>query len=76
MFSVLAFMLGCKPSTPSQYIQPDEIVDILVDYHLSRAMAQIQPNYDEQNYCRALYWNAVNIRFWESVKVRLAGIRP
>lgn len=58
MFSVLAFMLGCKPSTPSQYIQPDEIVDILVDYHLSRAMAQIQPNYDEQNYCRALYWNA------------------
>lgn len=51
-------MLGCKPSTPSQYIQPDEIVDILVDYHLSRAMAQSQPDYDEQNYCRALYWNA------------------
>ena len=51
-------MLACKPNIPSQYIQPDEIVDILVDYHLSRAMAQSLPNYDEQNYSRALYWNA------------------
>jgi len=56
---VLLFVVSCKPTTPSQYIQPDEIVDILVDYHLARAIGQMQPNYEEQNYERTLYWNAV-----------------
>ncbi len=50
---------ACKPKTPSQYIQPDEIVDILVDYHIARAMGQIEGTPDEQNYNRALYWSAV-----------------
>lgn len=51
-------MLACKPRIPNQYIQPDDITDILVDYHLSRAMGQTQGNYDEQSYNKALYWNA------------------
>lgn len=52
-------VMACKPKVPSEYIQPDDIVDILVDYHLSCAMGQLQGNYNEQSYNRALYWNAV-----------------
>ncbi len=36
----LLTMHGCKPRTPSQYIQPGKMEDILVDYHIGRAMAQ------------------------------------
>ena len=52
-------MTGCKPKTPSQYIQPDEIEDILVDYHVTRAMAQAEGSYSEQCFNRALYWENV-----------------
>ena len=31
---------ACKPTTPSRYIQEDDIEDILVDYYLAKAMAQ------------------------------------
>lgn len=31
-------MVGCKPSIPSDYIQPDEMEDILYDYQLAQAM--------------------------------------
>jgi hypothetical protein len=31
---------GCKPGVPSQYIQPNEMEDILYDYHLAGAMAR------------------------------------
>ena len=55
---VLAVWLlaGCKPGTPKQYIQPDEIEDILVDYHLARAMATRNADPD---YTQALYMKAV-----------------
>ncbi len=33
------FIFSCIPTTPSQYIQPDDMEDILVDYHLVRALA-------------------------------------
>ena len=32
-------IFSCIPTTPSQYIQPDDMEDILVDYHLVRALA-------------------------------------
>lgn len=32
---------ACKPSTPNQYIQPEAMEDILVDYHIARAMVQV-----------------------------------
>lgn len=38
LFSLMAF--GCKPGVPSKYIQPDEMEDILYDYHLAGAMAR------------------------------------
>lgn len=57
---LLLGLAGCRPSTPSQYIQPDEMENMLVDYHRTRAIAvQEGGSYDEQNYRKALYWKAV-----------------
>ena len=53
-------MVACKPGTPRQYIQPDDMEDILVDYHMARAMAQqlnIPPS--ERDYNQSLYVQAV-----------------
>lgn len=32
-------MIGCKPTVPSEYIQPGDLEDILYDYHVAQAMA-------------------------------------
>ena len=48
-------MGACKPGTPSEFIQPDDMEDILVDYHLARAMAEQDGGpYEETNYRQAL----------------------
>ena len=54
-------MAACKPGTPSQYIQPDDMEDILVDYYMAKAMAQRDNglNIDEREYNFALYTEAV-----------------
>ena len=53
-------MGACKPGTPSEFIQPDDMEDILVDYHLARAMAEQDGGpYEETNYRQALYIEAV-----------------
>lgn len=54
----VAALAACKPRTPRQYIQPDEMEDILVDYHLGQAMAQVS-NYQERDYNKTLYLAAV-----------------
>lgn len=33
-------LIGCKPSVPSAYIQPDDMEDLLYDYHIANTMAQ------------------------------------
>ncbi|MGP1423739.1 MAG: DUF4296 domain-containing protein [Prevotella fusca] len=38
-FLLAVFAVSCKPSIPSEYIQPSEMEDILYDYHLAMAMA-------------------------------------
>ena len=38
LFTVLMLFVGCKPSIPSDIIQPSEMEDMLYDYHLSMAM--------------------------------------
>ena len=54
------FIFSCIPSTPSQFIQPDDMEDILVDYHLARALAHnSNVNYDSVPYYQALYIEAV-----------------
>ena len=37
---VLALAAACKPTVPSEYIQPDEMEDILCDYHIAQAMTR------------------------------------
>ena len=47
---------SCLPSTPSQYIQPDDMEDIMVDYHLARALAHNSGlSYDSVAFYQALY---------------------
>jgi hypothetical protein len=50
---------GCKPRTPRQYIQPDVMEDLLVDYHIARSMAMQHGNYQEQQFNRLLYMGGV-----------------
>jgi len=54
---LLSAIIACKPKTPSQYIQPDEMEDILVDYYMARALAQ--HGADRGGYKQALYEDAV-----------------
>ena len=42
-FAIL-FLVACKPSVPSEYLQPDEMTDILYDYHLASSMAELSAN--------------------------------
>ena len=44
--ALLLMVIGCKPTVPSEYIQPDDMEDILYDYHLAEAMAKSQ--YDNE----------------------------
>ena len=56
---VLLSMAACRPTTPSQYIQPDKMEELLVDFHRVRAIAaQEGGSYDEQSLRKALYWKA------------------
>lgn len=58
--AVVLLMVSCKPGTPSEFIQPDDMEDILVDYHLARAMSErAEGTYENMNYEQALYIEAV-----------------
>lgn len=35
-------LAACKPSVPDTYLQPDEMADVLYDYHLAEAVARQQ----------------------------------
>lgn len=54
-------MIGCKPSVPSEYIQPRELENILYDYHVAQAMADEDhaKSSEENAYNRNLYFLAV-----------------
>lgn len=62
--SILVFLLfammvvGCKPSVPSEYIQPDDLEDILYDYHVAESMAR-NGNGMDANYNSTAYFMAV-----------------
>ncbi len=40
IFTGIIALAACKPSVPSEFIQPDEMADVLYDYHLARAMSR------------------------------------
>ncbi len=56
----LLFLAACKPGTPRQYIQPQDMEDILVDYHLAKAVCQqMEGGEDSRDYTQALYLESV-----------------
>ena len=43
LWVLLAFVLvSCKPTVPSDYIQPGEMEDLLYDYHVVMSMAAVK----------------------------------
>ena len=53
-------LAACKPTVPRKYIQPDDMEDILVDFHLAQGIAQQQEgSYEDAQYYKELYFNAV-----------------
>ena len=60
-YLILAFvgfqlLQACKPKDPPQYIQPDEMEDILYDYHVAQGMAL---GVENNPYNSHLYYEAV-----------------
>ncbi len=53
-------LLACQPQVPSEYIQPDDMEDILYDYFISQGAAQEgMTSPAEGDYRRELYFDAV-----------------
>ena len=54
-------VIGCKPTVPSEYIQPGELEDILYDYHVSQAMAKEKSTggHEDAEYKQNVYFRAV-----------------
>ena len=55
---VLMLVVACKPTVPSEYIQPGDMEDILYDYHLALAMSR-QTGGDEVDFKRSLNFQSV-----------------
>ncbi len=48
IWAIIALVASCKPSASSDIIPPDDMEDLLYDYHLADAMArQAKGNYDQ-----------------------------
>lgn len=43
---VMLLMVSCKPGIPGKYLQPDEMADILYEYHLAEGIAQTRNSGD------------------------------
>jgi hypothetical protein len=54
-------VIGCKPTVPSEYIQPGDLEDILYDYHVSQAMARDKgaDDHGDAEYKQNAYFQAV-----------------
>lgn len=49
LLALSAVLFSCSPSRPSYVLSEDEMEDILVDYHLALAMAELQPGDLQEN---------------------------
>lgn len=56
---LLMLVIACKPSVPSQFIQPDDMEDLLYDYHLANAIAKTNQSGGQVDFNRAKYFYAV-----------------
>lgn len=63
----LMLAVSCKPTVPDEYIQPDEMEDILYDYHLSQSMGGqwsrthggMEMGQNSTSYKRNMYYHSV-----------------
>ncbi|MBR5084205.1 MAG: DUF4296 domain-containing protein [Prevotella sp.] len=55
---IISWMVGCKPGMPSNIIEPDDMEEILYDYHLADGMAMADGNYENASYLRTVYRDA------------------
>lgn len=56
----MALVIACKPSVPSEYIQPDDMEDLLYDYHIAQTMAEENGQTpEEKDYYQTLYFATV-----------------
>ncbi len=56
----ILLLVSCKPTVPKQFIQPDDMEDLLYDFHLAQSMAMNQDGSpDQRNYNDQLYFDAV-----------------
>ncbi len=58
-FITVTVLTACKPKVPSEFIQPDEMEDILYDYHIAQAMARQNNDGHEASINRTKYFYAV-----------------
>lgn len=57
---LLSLITSCKPSVPDEYISPDDMEDILYDYHVAIAMAnEDNGSSSERDFKEQLYINTV-----------------
>ena len=57
-FLLLVLLSACTPKVPKEYIQPDDMEDILYDYFVSQGIAK-EEGLDNSDYKRELYFEAV-----------------
>ena len=57
---LLMLVVACRPTVPSEYIQPGDMEDILYDYHLAQAMSrQRDAGNGNTDFRRSLYFQSV-----------------
>ena len=49
MVAAVTCMVSCRPSVPSEYIQPDDMEDLIYDYHVAQGLAQQEDGNQEYN---------------------------
>lgn len=55
----LALLMACAPGVPSDVIQPDDMEDMLYDYHVAQAMAREDRSSNQLDQTRTKYFLAV-----------------
>ena len=58
LLTTVVLIISCKPQVPSEYIQPDDMEDLIYDYHLAQGIADQQQD-GNNDYNRRLTFEMV-----------------
>ena len=59
VIAALMLLMACKPSVPSDVNQPDDMEDILYDFHIAQAMAKEEGPGTDADFKKTEYFLAV-----------------